>query len=187
MQAPEFSVPIEIAQISPGGGSYDIAVPEDARARIAQRLGILSVDRLEAKLAVKPMAGGIVHVSGKITAAVVQSCVVSLAPVPATIDEDIDIRFRDEDPAEAREGARPSRARDTAEDVDIDADDPPEVAPGGRIDLGELAVTQLALALNPYPRAPGVSFDPAQWIPPAAQEGSNPFAALAGLKKTKQS
>src|SRR5690242_4653948 len=99
-QAPEFSFPIEIAQIPPGGATFTIAAPEEARARIAKRLDVVSVDRLEAKLEVKSIAGGVVRISGKLTAAVVQSCVVSLAPVAATVAEEIDIRFAADDPAD---------------------------------------------------------------------------------------
>lgn len=175
--APEFSFPVEIAQLPPGGATYDIAAPADALVRIAARLDIVAVEKLEATLTLKPMGGGVVRVSGPLAAAVVQSCVVSLAPVPAAIDEAIDIRFVANDPSEGRY---------TAEDVEPEGEEPPEVAHGGRIDLGELAVAQLALVLDPYPRAPGVSFDARKWGGPAPERAS-PFAALADLKKKKQS
>jgi len=127
---------------------------------------------------VKPTAGGVVGLAGRLVAELVQSCVVSLAPVPAAIDEEIEARFIADHPVDRRH---------TAEDIELEEDDPPEVAPGGRIDLGELTVAQLALVLDPYPRAPGVHFDAAEWGEAPSGKGSSPFAALAGLKKTKQS
>jgi uncharacterized metal-binding protein YceD (DUF177 family) len=69
----------------------------------------------------------------------------------------------------------------------VHAEDPPEVAVGGRIDLGEIAVVHLALALDPYPRAPGAAFDAKAWgVEPEKDEKPttvSPFAALAKLKK----
>ena len=54
----------------------------------------------------------------------------------------------------------------------------------GKIDLGEVLTEQLALSLEPYPRAPGASFaaiNPGdEGEPPPA---TGPFAALAKLKK----
>src|SRR3954464_11316706 len=145
-RAPEFSFPIEIAQIPPGGARYDIAAPEAARAGIAKRLGVVSLERLEASFVVTPMAGGAVRVSGRLGAALVQSCVVSLAPVPATIAIQSHARFMTQAPADA------------ADEVTLDVGSPPEVAPGGRIGLGELAVAQLALVPAREPRADGVGF-----------------------------
>jgi hypothetical protein len=51
---------------------------------------------------------------------------------------------------------------------------------GGRIDLGALATEFLMLAIDPYPRKPGATFEA-----PAADPGGHPFAALAALKKGK--
>jgi hypothetical protein len=49
---------------------------------------------------------------------------------------------------------------------------------GGRIDLGGVITEFLALALDPYPRKPDVSFQPA-----IEEKDPSPFAALAALKK----
>jgi hypothetical protein len=56
-----------------------------------------------------------------------------------------------------------------------------EVEPlvAGSIDLGAVATEFLLLGLNPYPRKPGVEFQP----PPDASSDEGPFAALAALKK----
>ena len=60
---------------------------------------------------------------------------------------------------------------------EIDDSDPEAVDQipyvGGAADLGEAAVEQLALALDPFPRKPGAAL-PAE----AAEEASSPFAAL---------
>ena len=51
----------------------------------------------------------------------------------------------------------------------------------GRIDLGALTAESLALALDPYPKKPGVEFEP-----PAVDgtsEGESPFAVLSRLRE----
>jgi uncharacterized metal-binding protein YceD (DUF177 family) len=196
----EFSYAIEIARLPTAGGQYDIVASAEALARVAARLDVTEMKALRASFAVGTGAGGIVHVKGKVHAELVQACVVSLAPVPAVIDEDVDVSFIT--PERAERNAKKAKATPEDEEViGLEAEDPPEVAQDGRIDLGELAVTQLALVLDPYPRAPGVSFDPAQWpaspgrkgsqkgsqAPEAEPEaGKGPFAALAKLKENRQ-
>ncbi len=191
----EFSFPIEIERIPTAGGQYDIAASADALARVATRLAVTEMKALRASFAVKVGAGGIVHVKGKVHAELVQACVVTLAPVPSVIDEEVDASFITPDRA-ARNAKKAKADPENEEVINLEAEDPPEVAEDGRIDLGDLAVIQVALVLDPYPRAPGVSFDAAQWpisarrkgseaSEEAPEEGQGPFAALAKLKKNQ--
>ena len=65
--------------------------------------------------------------------------------------------------------------------VEVGGEDPPDPIVDGKIDLGALAAEFLALGLDPYPRKPGVAFDP-----PEPQGGrDSPFAALAEPKKKR--
>lgn len=185
MSAPEFSYAVEIDRIPSAGGQYDIAASPEDRARVAQRLQLLELKALTGQFAVKMGAGGIVRVTGHVHAEVVQACVVSLAPVPAVIDEEVEASFVDAE----RSGRKKAKAEDEEEIIGLDGEDPPEVAEDGRIDLGELAVTQVALVLDPYPRAPGVAFKPDTAGLDAHSDREDkpagPFAALAKLKKTQ--
>ena len=63
--------------------------------------------------------------------------------------------------------------------IDPEADDPPEPLGDGLVDVGEIVTQQLALALDPYPRAPGSEL-PAEAAP--ATPAESPFRALAALK-----
>ena len=70
----------------------------------------------------------------------VQTCVVSLEDFTATIEERFTLRC----------------VPDGEESDDIDPEAPDEISyADGILDLGEAAAEQLALALDPYPRAPG--------------------------------
>ena len=86
-----FSYPIEAVALPPKGRAYAITAPaaNDARASAAIALGAVgleSMDELKGQLSVSPAADGTTEVTGTFSARVVQACVVTLAPVPATID-----------------------------------------------------------------------------------------------------
>src|SRR3546814_2875701 len=59
--------------------------------------------------------------------------------------------------------------------IDPSADDPAEVLPAEGLDLGELVVQELAVALDPYPRAPGAEIPP-EYRPAGDDDGGGPFA-----------
>ncbi|HIP78899.1 MAG TPA: hypothetical protein EYH07_10605 [Kiloniellaceae bacterium] len=65
--------------------------------------------------------------------------------------------------------------------VEPEGEDPPEPLPPEGIDLGELVVQELAVSLDPYPRAEGAVVPPGY---EAEDEGpaDHPFAALKVLK-----
>ena len=74
-----------------------------------------------------------------------------------------------------------SNATQTISDIEVllNEADPPEPIVDGAIDLGGITLEFLALALDPYPRKPGASFESS-----AGDTGiESPFAALAKLKR----
>jgi uncharacterized metal-binding protein YceD (DUF177 family) len=62
-------------------------------------------------------------------------------------------------------------------DLDPEGDDPPEVLADDKVDLGAYVVEDLSLAIDPFPKKPGVEFEAPE------QKGElSPFAVLAKLK-----
>jgi len=193
----EFSFPIDITSLPLAGRNYTITAPADACVRVAARLDLQAVNSLTAILNIAPGGKGVIKVAGEVKADVVQTCVVSLAPVPAQVKDAVAANFITEEKAAAdklkkeRAKAKARAAKKAVEEeeevISAQGDDPPDVALGGRIDLGEVAVTHLALALNPYPRAPGAAFDAKAWglheENPEKPANVSAFAALAKLKK----
>jgi uncharacterized metal-binding protein YceD (DUF177 family) len=167
----EFSRFVEADSVGTHRMERRISANPEERAALARRFSLVGIERLEAVFSLKRAGGGVIHVTGAFEAEVTQSCVVTLAPVPAQIAETFTADFADED-----------RRRPAEPDLDFEAEDPPEPIRNGHIDLGELAAAQLALALDPYPRAPGAVI-PAQYSPdPEADQGTdrpvNPFSIL---------
>ena len=61
--------------------------------------------------------------------------------------------------------------------VDPEAEDPPDQLDGDEVDVGAYLVEHLALEVDPFPRKPGVEFEPQTPESPAS-----PFAVLQALK-----
>jgi uncharacterized metal-binding protein YceD (DUF177 family) len=176
--APPFSRRVRVDALPVEGLSQTIEASPDERAALAALNRLPSIASLAATFAMRRSGRGGVRVTGEVHAEVTQVCVVSLEPFAATVDEPVDVRFA---PAE---DARPPRrdVEDGDEMVKVDGEDPPDPIVDGRIDVGALAAEFLALGLDPYPRQPGVAFDPPE--PQAGQD--SPFAALAKPKQKQK-
>jgi uncharacterized metal-binding protein YceD (DUF177 family) len=169
-EVPPLSWRVPASQLAEEGQPIRFEAGPEERARLARYAGILAVDSLTVEGEVQPWAGG-VEIDLRLQASVVQACVVSLAPVPQTIDEPIVRRFLP--PARLADGpAGPV-------EINIEAEDPPELLASDTVDLGPVITEHLVLALEPYPRAPGAAL-PTESAG-AAPEPS-PFAVLKRLK-----
>jgi len=169
-----WSFPILVAQLPEAGLHQTLETSEAQRALIAQAAGVLDVTSATALLDVTPESGGRVSVTGRVRARVMQACVVTLDPVENDIDEAIEAEFAppDQIPATAR-----SVQKDEGEDAEIP--DLPEPIVNGAIDLGRLAMEFMVLGIDPYPRKPGVVFEPPH-MPDDPED--HPFAALKALQ-----
>jgi len=169
---PEFSHPFDIRGIT--AEPVRLSANEAERAALAKRFSIVSIERLEAELSLEA-DGAVVTASGRMRAAIVQSCAVSGEDLPVTISEDITIRFVPADMLEASE---------EDEEIEVDADDLDDIAyHGTSFDLGEAVAQSLALAIDPF--ATGPEAEAARERHGLADAGpKGPLAeALAGLKK----
>lgn len=174
---PEFSRPLSVERLGSGWQAHRLVADETERAALATRFGLQAVASLDAEVRVRRGRGGrYVEVEGSLRAAVTQTCVVTLEPAPAALDERFELLLG------PIGGPSPDAGRTGAGDLIVDLDDP-EPFEGDSLDLGEIVAQQLSLALDPYPRAPGVG--------PGAGEGAyggeeapeppaeSPFAVLA--------
>jgi uncharacterized metal-binding protein YceD (DUF177 family) len=166
---PEFSRTYRLDEIGGAPRAVTITADETERARLAERFGLIALDLLEAT-AELVRDGEVVIATGKLKAEVVQACVASGEPVPAKVAEDFVLRFVPEAEVAA------------AEEVELDETDLDEMPyQGSAIDLGEAAAQTLALALDPFPRAPGAD-DRLRAAGVIGEEDAGPFAALKALK-----
>ncbi len=177
IQDNELSRPLKTDKVPMGGIEERIVARPEERAALAKRLDLVDLTRFEAFLNVDHERDGMFVVTGSLYAELVQRCVVTLEPVAQTVRDRIDILFA---PPNLIKRAKDGNLGDGGEA------DPPEPIENGVIDLGELAVQHLAMAIDPYPRKEGVAWegyeskpDETTAVPP---EKRNPFAKLTLVK-----
>ena len=97
------SYPIDVRRLPQKG--FPVVVEPDAKARaeLARVHGLVSVERFRAELLFVAWKRGGVSVTGSVRATIVQQCVVTLEPIEAQIDEEVDLVFVPEGSALARD------------------------------------------------------------------------------------
>ncbi len=165
-----FTHPVTPAQLDQNGThAFEAVAPAEACAIIAERLGAISISKMRFSFKLTPLPGQGWRLAGQVGATVTQSCVVTLEPVRTRIDVGVRRIYLQDGSAQAAE------IEIDAEEMD-DYDDLPEV-----LDLAEVAIEEIALALPSYPRAKGARLDGA--ITGADRDDrEKPFAALAALR-----
>lgn len=142
-----------------------------ARAAIARELDLESMEALEAELALSPWLDG-VQIDADWRAEIVQICGVSLDPFSTSLAGRFTVRVVPADSPNA------PALGDGEIVIDPEAEDPPDVQQAESIDLGAYVIEHLALEVDPFPRKPGVEFEP-----PPEPPASSPFDVLRGLKR----
>lgn len=165
---PEFSHPLDVRRAD--GQQLTLSANVNERAALARRFGLVTLERLEAEVALT-RHGEVVSAQGRVAAAFVQPCAISGEPMTLTIDEPLALRF-----VPATAAHRPD------EELEIDAEDCDEIDyEGTSIDLGEAVAQSLALAIDPYATGPEAEAARAAHGL-LGEEAAGPFAALAALK-----
>ncbi|WP_176085208.1 DUF177 domain-containing protein [Martelella sp. HB161492] len=178
-----FTSPFAAARASGKVKHVHIEADAAGRAALADVFDVVSVESAVADLEVTLWRKEGLRVRGRVSARLTQACSVTLEPIAARVDEEVDMTF-------LPEGSRQIK-RDFSEDgallVDPDGPDAPEVFAGGEIDLAAVAIEAIALGIDPYPRKEGVGFEPSQEEEevPAEDEDikESPFAALKDWKR----
>lgn len=155
-----------------------IDADERQRSALAAEHDLLSVARLRAELLVVPWKGDGVRITGHVEAEIVQACVVSLEPVPASIREAVEAIFIPEGSTLAKRVADPSGEIF----VDPEGPDAPELFVGDTIDVGAVAEEFFALGIEPYPRGSGVG---AAAVKPVDEETPRPVSPFEKLRSLK--
>ncbi|MGZ9113488.1 MAG: YceD family protein [Brevundimonas sp.] len=139
-----------------------------ARARIAKALDLASLESFTAEMNLAPVDAGW-RLSGRVRASLAQICGITLEPLPVEVDAPFSLTL-----AEAVD-------EDSDEIVITMEDESPDLIEDGQIDLGQYAVEQLALRLDPFPRKPGAEF-----VQPPEPAEISPFAVLKQLRPSDE-
>lgn len=180
----EFTKKIPVDKVSDAQLTYKLTASAEACKKIAQRLGILDIDKFEAEVSIykKPDLKAI-FVEGKVKGSVKQACILTGAPVAEEIEDSFESYFvANEEKLEKLEEIDPAFLY---EDV--------EILQADHIDLAELATQYLSLFLDPYPKRAGadvtsvkkagVTIKTEEDFAEEMRQRKNPFNVLKGLKK----
>lgn len=171
---------LQPGDVPPLGTRVKIEADAAQRAALAALADVVSVEAMTAEVLVTPWSDEGFAVTGKVTAKLTQTCVVTLEPIATSVEEEIDVKLV---PPEAM--AKYEIAPDENGEIDLDASalDQPDPLEGGVIDVGGIVIEHLMLGIDPYPRKPGAVFDADSAGVGDGREALSPFAALARLKK----
>lgn len=163
-----FSHLYNLNRLGQAGDEVQISLGDGERQALARFASVPRVASFTAKIDLKKLSPNRFRLDFVADADIIQACVVTLADVGAHIALrfDRELHFA---PALRRTGA--------AVEVALE-DDMPEEIDSLHYDLAAPLVEEFVLALDPYPRAPGVEFQP----PEGEGAAESPFAVLKGLK-----
>ena len=165
-----------LARLGNAGDTVTITADESQRAAIAKWSGVLSLEKLEARIALKRLGPSRFGLDFALDAAVTQACVVTLEPVPARMERRFVRELHFIGPVRHKpvtDDSGPDLVLDSAEE------EGPEEIESLHYDLAGPVLEEYVLSLDPYPRCPGVQFAP-QTGP--SERPENPFAVLKSLK-----
>lgn len=157
-----------------GTTSFDVTFTPADMQQARETLGLVKMSKMRFRGTLGPKGKSDWELKGMAGASVVQSCVVTLAPVKTRIDEEVYRLYRKEMP-EFEEGS--------VNEMLLEEFEEPLTA---EIDLLALAVEAVSLTLPAYPRADDAALSEAQFagdgVTPMTDEDAKPFASLAALK-----
>jgi len=163
----------ELGRLSLAGDQVVIAPSADELARIARWADVDVVEAFEARIDLRKISPAHFVIDAELNADIVQSCVVTLTPLRAHI-----ARKFTRDLFLSPAAQRPASKTIDIEPMPVDEDGREEID-SLRYDLAVPVLEELVLAIDPYPRVPGVTFEPPR---DETDSPEHPFAALKGLK-----
>ena len=167
-----------LGRLGNAGDEVRIEADEAQRAAIAAMAEALSLSRFAAMVVLTKTAPDKFLLTCRLEADLTQPCVVTLEPVAAHIERAFtrELHF-------TGTGRRPAAENDLPlPDLSLDEGEEIEEIESLHYDLAAPLLEEFLLALDPYPRCPGVEFRPGE---EAKARPESPFAALKSLKLSK--
>jgi hypothetical protein len=163
---------VTLGQIGREPRTYAFEADVLARRELVKQLDLLSLDRFSGEVTVTPWLDGAV-LSGRYQADLAQTCGITAEPMPQSLNNSFSLRLLPQGSPHAP--AEPAAGGEI--EIDLEADDPPDLLENDVIDLTGYAVEHLSLDLDPFPRKPEAEF-----VPPVDDADLSPFAVLKAFK-----
>ena len=178
---------ISIRKLPPAGEWIELPVNPHDLGILADEIGITSCNELKAKFRVKRYRKHGVTVIGEFSAKIEQECIATLDPVYSHIKGGFDRQFL---PQQESDYTMPEII-DGEIVLDPEADDIPDLLEGDEINLWEVLIEEMILAIDPFPRSDNAPQQTAQTPKTDEAQGDNPthkpFSDLKSLITEKKS
>lgn len=174
-----FSYSVKVGNISANAVRVHLEANEAELLGLAKLWNVLNVRFLKADLQISRWKKDGVRIKGTVEGELSQACVVTLEPVLCKINEQLEQVY-------VPEGSKLARLMlDGHGEMVVDPEGPdlPEPFTGDTIDAGALVTEFAAMAIEPYPRKPGIEFSGHVEDSGAEIIRPSPFAALKDWKK----
>ncbi|MBL6939633.1 MAG: hypothetical protein ISS15_20245 [Alphaproteobacteria bacterium] len=171
-----FEYEYDLGDLGRNGTEITLEADAEDRARIAAWAEVPAVESFGAKVHLRKHSANRFALDADLVADVVQDCVVTLEPVKSRIERHVHRELH---------VAHHTRLKPN-EVIPLGAgagdDEVPEEIVSLEYDVAGPLLEEFTLALDPYPRAPGVEFAAPAALGEAEPARENPFAVLKGLK-----
>lgn len=165
-----------LGRLGNAGDAVTFTADPEQRLAIAQWSGVLSVESFTVAVDIKKLGPTRFGLGYRVTADIAQACVVTLEPVPARLEKrfERELNF-------VGQVRRKLPDDESGSDLVLDSaeEEGPEDIESLHYDLAGPALEEYVLGLEPYPRRPGVEFQPPS---EGLEPPQSPFAVLKGLK-----
>lgn len=167
----DFSYPLQIDEIGQGEQNYKLIATKEELEFLKEVLKLPAVHSFSADIKLKSRKKqSKLEVKGTVKSNVGLISVISLEPFDKEYEADFEVIYDT------------SASYDDIKELDVDImADVPDIVIDGKINLADIAIEQLALVLDDYPRKEGEQFD--NIIEDSSKIVNNPFAVLETLKK----
>lgn len=169
---PPFERVYNLGSLGRAGDEVILVAQGEELVRIARWAKVRALESFAATIELQMISPERFHYDAALGCEIVQDCVVTLEPVRTNIERKVrrELHLTESKPLDS----------EVVVDSSSEDDDVREAIQSLRYDLAGPLLEELALAIDPYPRAPGVSFDPPE-APEVRPE--SPFAVLKKLQK----
>ena len=152
-QPPPLERLYDLNRLSEAGYEAAIELGPDELAKLARWADVVGVNRFEGRVSLTRLSSTRFNYSAHLEADIVQACTVTLEPVSASLSLDF--------MRELHLVRQVKKMVDFSGELSPAAggDDVPEEIDNTRFDLAAPLLEEFSLAIDPYPRAPGVAFD----------------------------
>ena len=172
--AAAFNRMVKLDAVGAMGLEYSFIAEPGECAALATRYEILAVAGLRATADLERTGAG-ARARVHFIADVVQSCVITLEPVEARIDQRFEVKFMPQDGAKSVENSGAAEQSVLVGDIAPIRD--------GVFDLGAVVAEYFSLAIDPYPRKSGIEFIAADYNDGETVDSDErrPFSALSDM------